>query len=88
MTTTFLIVLALCLASVIVLTLLLLWLAVVPAWLFNKTQDEIFPVEGVHVLFNAIPGSDKRLMFWDGKHDDWPPEAIDQTVTFINAHVG
>lgn len=39
MTTTFLIVLALCLASVILLTLLLLWLAVVPAWLFNKTQD-------------------------------------------------
>jgi dienelactone hydrolase len=54
----------------------------------NKTQDEIFPVEGVHDLFNAIPGPDKRLMFWDGKHDDWPPEAIDQTVAFINSHVG
>jgi pimeloyl-ACP methyl ester carboxylesterase len=30
----------------------------------NTTQDEIFPVEGVHELFDAIPGSNKRLMFW------------------------
>ena len=54
----------------------------------NTTQDEIFPVEGVHELFDAIPGSNKRLMFWEGKHDDWPPEAIDHTIAFINSHVG
>lgn len=53
----------------------------------NNTRDEIFPVEGVHDLFDAIPGSDKRLMFWDGTHDDWPSEAIDQTVAFINSHI-
>jgi dienelactone hydrolase len=50
----------------------------------NMTQDEIFPVAGVHELFDAIPGSDKMLTFWEGKHDDWPPEAIDHTTTFIN----
>jgi dienelactone hydrolase len=54
----------------------------------NKTQDEIFPVEGVHELFDAICGANKRLMFWEGKHDDWPTEAIDHTITFINSHVG
>jgi len=48
----------------------------------NKTQDEIFPVEGVHELFDALPGPNKRLMFWEGKHDDWPTEAIDYTVAF------
>jgi pimeloyl-ACP methyl ester carboxylesterase len=54
----------------------------------NKTQDEIFPVVGVHELFDAIPGPNKRLMFWEGKHDDWPTEAIDYTVAFINSHIG
>ena len=54
----------------------------------NTTQDEIFPVEGVHELFDAIPGPKKRLMFWEGKHDDWSTEAIDHTSAFINSHVG
>jgi pimeloyl-ACP methyl ester carboxylesterase len=53
----------------------------------NKTRDELFPIEGVQDLFNAIPGTDKRLMFWKGTHDDWPPEAIGQTMRFINSHV-
>jgi dienelactone hydrolase len=50
----------------------------------NMTQDEIFPVAGVHELFDAIPGPNKMLTFWEGKHDDWPPEAIYHTTTFIN----
>jgi dienelactone hydrolase len=54
----------------------------------NQTQDEIFPVADVHELFDAIPGSNKRLMFWEGKHDDWSTEAIDYTIAFINSHVG
>jgi dienelactone hydrolase len=53
----------------------------------NTTQDEIFPVDGVHEIFDAIPGPNKRLMFWEGKHDDWPLEAIEHTIAFINAHV-
>jgi dienelactone hydrolase len=53
----------------------------------NTTQDEIFPVDGVHELFDAIPGPNKRLMFWEGKHDDWPPDLIDHTIAFINSHV-
>jgi len=54
----------------------------------NQTQDKIFPVAGVHELFDAIPGSYKRLMFWEGEHDDWSREAIDNTIAFINSHVG
>jgi hypothetical protein len=53
----------------------------------NKTQDEICPAEGVHDLSNAIPGSDKRLKFWEGPQNVWPPEAIDQTIAFVNSHV-
>jgi pimeloyl-ACP methyl ester carboxylesterase len=54
----------------------------------NTTGDEIFPVDGVHELFDAIPGLDKRLMFWAGEHDDWPPEALEHTIAFINDEVG
>jgi dienelactone hydrolase len=54
----------------------------------NTTRDEIFPVDGVHELFDAIPGPNKRLTFWECTHDDWPPEAIEQTIAFINSHVG
>jgi pimeloyl-ACP methyl ester carboxylesterase len=53
----------------------------------NKTQDELFPIEGVQDLFDAIPGPDKRLIFWEGTHDEWPSEAIDQTIAYINSHV-
>jgi pimeloyl-ACP methyl ester carboxylesterase len=53
----------------------------------NKTEDEFFPVEGVQDLFNAFPGPDKNLTLWEGSHDDWPHEAIGQTITFINSHV-
>jgi pimeloyl-ACP methyl ester carboxylesterase len=53
----------------------------------NKTHDELLPLEGVKDLFNAIPEPDKRLMFWEGSHGDWPSEAIDQTIVFVNSHV-
>jgi hypothetical protein len=55
--------------------------------MMNMTQDELFPIEGVHDLSNAIPGLDKRLMFWEGTHDDWPSEAIDQTIASIHSHI-
>jgi pimeloyl-ACP methyl ester carboxylesterase len=55
--------------------------------MINKTQDELFPTEGVRDLFNAIPGPGKSLSFSEGTHDDWPPEDIDHTIAFINSHV-
>jgi len=54
--------------------------------MLNKTRDEIFPTEGTHALFDRIPASKKRLMFWEGSHDDWPPEMISQAVNFISDH--
>lgn len=43
--------------------------------MLNKTEDEVFSTEGTRVVFDAIPGHDKRLAFWDGDHDDWAPGA-------------
>ena len=54
--------------------------------MLNKTRDEVFPPDGTHALFDQIPGSRKRLMFWEGGHDDWPPEMISQSVSFISDH--
>lgn len=54
--------------------------------MINKTADEVFPIEGTHEFFAAIPGDRKRLMFWPGTHDDWPAEAIRHSVDFVNQH--
>lgn len=55
--------------------------------MINKTRDEFFPRAGVHEFFDAVPGARKRLMFWEGDHDEWPDEAIAQTTTFLTTHV-
>jgi pimeloyl-ACP methyl ester carboxylesterase len=51
--------------------------------LVNTTGDELFPVPDVHVVFDAIGTTDKRLHFWPGGHDDWPDEAMEAAATFI-----
>jgi hypothetical protein len=56
--------------------------------MINMTKDDIFRTEETHAFFDAIPGRRKRLMFWEGDHDDWPVEAIDRSVAFINEHTG
>lgn len=53
----------------------------------NKLDDEIFPVDGVHATFDAIPGATKELAFWEGDHDDWPPDLIDHSVAFLRRHL-
>jgi len=58
----------------------------VPVLLLNKTNDEIFSPEGTHALFDAIPGQRKQLMWWNGDHNAWPAELIDESVTFIKRH--
>jgi dienelactone hydrolase len=55
--------------------------------MLNMTRDEIFPRDGAYALFDKIPGCKKRLMFWEGDHNDWPAEMISQSVSFINEHV-
>jgi dienelactone hydrolase len=54
--------------------------------MLNMTQDQLFRTEDTHRFFDAIPGRRKRLMFWEGDHDDWPTEAIRHSVDFINEH--
>jgi hypothetical protein len=52
----------------------------------NMTLDQLFRTEDAHHFFDAIPGRRRRLMFWEGNHDDWPAEAIRYSVGFINEH--
>jgi fermentation-respiration switch protein FrsA (DUF1100 family) len=54
--------------------------------MLNMTQDKIFSTEDTHEFFDAIPGQKKRLTFWEGDHDSWPDEAIQDSVDFINRH--
>jgi pimeloyl-ACP methyl ester carboxylesterase len=54
--------------------------------MLNMARDEIFSTEGTHEFFDAIPGHDKRLMFWDGDHNAWPAEAIRQSVDFVSTY--
>jgi len=49
----------------------------------NMTQDDIFLTEDTHTFFDSIPGRRKQLTFWEGGHDEWPTEAIEQSVAFI-----
>ncbi len=52
----------------------------------NMTNDKFFPISGVHSLFAAIRASSKRLMFWEGEHDDWPSELLDHSGWFVKEH--
>jgi dienelactone hydrolase len=54
--------------------------------MMNVNRDALFPAEGTHRFFDAIPGRRKRLTFWDGSHDDWPVEALDESINFIVTH--
>jgi pimeloyl-ACP methyl ester carboxylesterase len=52
--------------------------------MINMTQDEIFRRDDTHAFFDAIPGRRKRLVFWEGGHEDWPVEAIEVSIDFLN----
>ena len=54
--------------------------------MLNMTQDNIFSTAGTHEFFDAIPGQKKRLTFWEGDHNTWPDEAIQDSVEFINKY--
>ena len=54
--------------------------------MLNMTQDEIFPVAGVHEFFDAIPGRKKRLMFWEGNHVGVPSESTRHAIAFLNRY--
>lgn len=54
--------------------------------MINMTQDETFPVAGVHEFFDAIPGRKKRLMFWEGDHVGLPSESTRHAIAFVNRY--
>jgi pimeloyl-ACP methyl ester carboxylesterase len=54
--------------------------------MLNVTGDDVFRTEDTIAFFDAVPGRRKRLVFWPGRHDEWPDEAIDQSVAFLDEH--
>lgn len=56
--------------------------------MLNMSRDEVCPPTGALELFEAIPGTRKRLTFWDGDHDHVPPELIDEVVGFLRRSLG
>lgn len=55
--------------------------------MLNKTGDEIFSVDGVRAAFEAVPGITNELLFWEGSHDDWPPDMIAYSIAFLRQHL-
>lgn len=51
--------------------------------MLNTTSDHIFPIEGVHQLFDATRAADKQLSFWEGEHNDWSDDMIAASESFI-----
>ena len=56
--------------------------------MLNKDNDELFPAQGVELLFASVVARSKELMFWPGSHDDWPTDMLARSTIFLNAHAG
>ena len=56
--------------------------------MLNMTLDPLFPPSGALEYFAAIPGRRKRLMFWEGGHNDLPSESIRHSIAVVNRHAG
>ena len=54
--------------------------------MLNKEDDELFPVEGVRLLFDSIAALSKRLVFSPGGHDTWGADLIARSATFLEEH--
>jgi dienelactone hydrolase len=55
--------------------------------MLNKTDDEIFLTDDVQAVFEAVPGTAKELLFWEGEHDQWPSDLIAYSVAFLQQHL-
>jgi esterase/lipase len=55
--------------------------------MLNKDEDEMFDPAAAHVLFDSVSADSKQLRFSQGRHDDWGPDLIAESVGFVNTHV-
>jgi len=51
--------------------------------MLNKDDDEMFPTQGVRLLFDSVVAKSKKLMSWPGSHDDWSADLIDTSAAFL-----
>ena len=54
--------------------------------MLNVTRDDMFRPQDVVELFSAIPGTGKRLMFWEADHGDLLEEMVEASVDFLRRH--
>lgn len=54
--------------------------------MLNKEDDELFPVQQVRLLFDSVGAKSKQLVFTPGSHDDWGPDLIEISATFVKEH--
>ena len=51
--------------------------------MLNTSDDEVFSIADVQVLFDAVRARSKQLSWWSGSHDEWPDEMIDVSIDFL-----
>lgn len=56
--------------------------------MLSKDDDELFPAKEARLLFDSVAAKSKMLAFSPGGHDDWGPDLIDASATFLNEHDG
>jgi pimeloyl-ACP methyl ester carboxylesterase len=54
--------------------------------MLNKADDELFDAEGVRHLFDSVTARSKGLRFFAGGHDEWGPDLIAASTSFVTAH--
>lgn len=54
--------------------------------MLNKEEDELFDGDDVRCLFESVAARSKELQFFRGGHDDWGPDLIDASVSFLTEH--
>lgn len=55
--------------------------------MLSKADDQIFVTDDVHAVFDTLPGGANGLAFWPGDHNDWLPELIDASISFLQQHL-
>ena len=55
--------------------------------MLNKDGDELFDSQDVRRLFESIAARSKKLQFFRGGHDEWGPDLIDASISFLTEHV-
>ncbi len=51
--------------------------------MLNTADDEIFSAADAQALLDAIRARTKRQRIWNGRHDDWSNDMIEESIDFL-----